>query len=139
MPWNNQSGSDGNGQGPQRGPWGRGTGSGGSGGGQPPDLEELLRRSQERLRRLVPGGFGFTGGSIAVVLLGLLVVWLLTRLYSVTPSEQGLVLRFGAVVSRSVPGLNYHLPWPIETVYKVEVTASNQIDIGYKPIESSDT
>lgn len=139
MPWNNQSGSDGNGQGPQRGPWGRGTGSGGSGGGQPPDLEELLRRSQARLRHLVPGGFGFTAGSIAVIALGLLVVWLATGFYIVTQSEQGVVLRFGAVVARTGPGLNYHLPWPIETVFKPEVTTSNQIDIGYKPINSSDT
>jgi membrane protease subunit HflK len=139
MPWNNQSGSDGNGQGPQRGPWGRGTGSGGSGGGQPPDLEELLRRSQERLRRILPGGFGFTGGSIAVVALGLLVVWLASGVYIVSQSEQGVVLRFGAVVARTGPGLNYHLPWPIETVFRPEVTASNQIDIGYKPIDSSDS
>ncbi len=137
MPWNNQSGSDGNGQGPQRGPWGRGTGSGG--GGQPPDLEELLRRSQERLRRLLPGGFGFTAGSIAVIALGLLVVWLATGFYIVTQSEQGVVLRFGAVVARTGPGLNYHLPWPIETVFKPEVTTSNQIDVGYKPIDSSDS
>jgi len=139
MPWNNQSGSDGNGQGPQRGPWGRGTGSGGSGGGQPPDLEELLRRSQERLRRILPGGFGFTAGSIAVVALGLIVVWLASGIYIVTQSEQGVVLRFGAVVARTGPGLNYHLPWPIETVFKPEVTTSNQIDIGYKPIDSSDS
>jgi len=140
MPWNNQSGSDGNGQGPQRGPWGRGTGSGGSGGGQPPDLEELLRRSQERLRHLIPGGFGFTAGSIAVVALGLLVVWLASGFYIVSQNEQGVVQRFGAVIARTGPGLNYHLPWPIETVQRPEVTTSNQIDIGYKPAsDSSDT
>ncbi|MGD0867406.1 MAG: FtsH protease activity modulator HflK [Rhizomicrobium sp.] len=139
MPWNNQSGSDGNGQGPQRGPWGRGTGSGGSGGGQPPDLEELLRRSQDRLRRLIPGGFGFTAGSIAIVALGLIVVWLASGIYIVTQSEQGVVLRFGALVARTGPGLNYHLPWPIESVQKVEVTTSNQIDIGYKSASDSDS
>jgi membrane protease subunit HflK len=139
MPWNNQSGSDGNGQGPQRGPWGRGTGSGGSGGGQPPDLEELLRRSQDRLRRLIPSGFGFTAGSIAIVALGLIVVWLASGIYIVTQSEQGVVLRFGALVARTGPGLNYHLPWPIESVQKVEVTTSNQIDIGYKSASDSDS
>jgi membrane protease subunit HflK len=138
MPWNNQSGSDGNGQGPQRGPWGRGTGSGGSG-GQPPDLEELLRRSQERLRRLIPTGFDFTAGSIAVVALGLIVIWLFTGVYSVSKNEQGVVLRFGAVIARTGPGLNYHLPWPIEAVFKVPVTNSNQIDIGYKSASDSDT
>ena len=139
MPWNNQSGSDGNGQGPQRGPWGRGTGSGGSGSGQPPDLEELLRRSQERLRRMMPSGFGFTAGSIAIVALGLIVVWLASGIYIVTQSEQGVVLRFGALVARTGPGLNYHLPWPIESVQKVEVTTSNQIDIGYKSASDSDS
>jgi membrane protease subunit HflK len=138
MPWNNQSGSDGNGQGPQRGPWGRGTGSGG-GGSQPPDLEELLRRSQERLRRLMPGGVGFTGGSIAVVALGLVVVWLLTGLYIVDQNEQAVVLRFGAVVASEGPGLHYRLPWPIESAPKVQVTTSNKIDIGYKSASDSDS
>ena len=63
MPWSNQSGGGSGGGGPwgQRGgsggggPWGGGSGGGG-GNGNPPDLEEILRRSQDRLKNLVPGG-----------------------------------------------------------------------------------
>ncbi|MGB8366585.1 MAG: FtsH protease activity modulator HflK [Rhizomicrobium sp.] len=133
MPWNNQPGSTGgNSQGP-RGPWGRGSSGGGSGG--PPDLDELLRRGRDRLRRLVPSG-GFTAGSLAVIGLGLVVMWLLSGIYFVTGREQGIVMRFGQVVGRSTQGINYHLPWPIETAQVVEVTNENQLNIGYQ--QSSD-
>lgn len=130
MPWNNQSGSTGgSGQGP-RGPWTRGP----SGGG-PPDLEEWLRRAQDRLGRLVPSG-GLTAGTLAVIGLGLVVVWLLSGIYFVTGREQGVVLRFGQVVARTGPGPNYHWPWPIETVETPEVTQVHQLNIGY--LQSSD-
>src|SRR6185312_3355103 len=133
MPWTNQTGGGGNDNG--RGPWGRGPsggGSGSSGGGNPPpDLEELLRRSQDRLRRLVPGS-GFTTSSLAVVGLILVIVWLATGVYIVGAHEQGVVLRFGQYVARTSPGINYHLPWPIETAYTPSVTQSNQITIGYR-------
>ncbi len=130
MPWNNQSGgSSGNGQGP-RGPWSKGpSGSG------PPDLEGLLRRWLDKLRLLAPPG-GFTVGALAVVGLGLVVLWLLSGIYFVTGREQGIVMRFGAVVAHSGQGINYHLPWPIETVQVVEVTKENQLNIGYQ--QSSD-
>ena len=60
MPWSNQSGGGNNG-----GPWGQGPGSGGSGGGsggggQPPDLEEMLKRSQDRMKQVM-GGSGLPG------------------------------------------------------------------------------
>jgi membrane protease subunit HflK len=124
MPWTNQTG----GNGPTRGPWGRPP-QGGGGGNRPPDLEELLRRSQERLRGILPGGF--TTGSLLVLLLGIVVVWLFSGFYFVGAREQGIVLRFGKYVARTAPGLNYHLPWPIETVETPEVTRENQINIGY--------
>ena len=55
MPWNQQGGGGGGPWGSGPGPWG---GRPGGGGQQPPDLEELLRRSQERVRNLFPGGGG---------------------------------------------------------------------------------
>src|SRR4051812_25282709 len=120
MPWTNQSGS---GDGGSRGPWHRPDPPSGGGGGKPPDLEELPRRSQDRLRRFLPGGGrGFTAGSLLIILLGIVVVWLLTGIYVVGAREQGVVLRFGQFVARTGPGINYHLPWPIETVEVPEVT-----------------
>jgi membrane protease subunit HflK len=124
MPWNNQTGGkSGNGG---RGPWGDGPS-----GAQPPDLEELLKKSQEKLRSMLPGGFGRGGLLIAVLLVG--VVWALSGIYVVQPDQQGVVLRFGAVVSRTTSGINYHLPWPIETVETPSVTRENQISIGFIP------
>jgi membrane protease subunit HflK len=126
MPWTNQGGNGGAPGGGGRGPWGRGPG----GGVTPPDLEEMLRRSQERLRRLLPGG-GFGSSGLAVIALGVAIVWLASGIYIVNPDEQGVVLRFGQFIARTSPGINYHLPWPIEVAYTPKVTRENQINIGY--------
>jgi len=134
MPWNNQPGN-GSGNPPPGGggPWGRGPSGGG---GQPPDFEEMLRRAQDRLRRVLPGNFGgpgFGSGGLAIVALAIVAVWLMSGIYVVSASEQGVVLRFGAFVARTAPGINYHLPWPIETVDIVDVTHPRQITIGDHP------
>ena len=124
MPWNNQNGGGpGNGG---RGPWGSGPS-----GSQPPDLEELLKRSQDKLKSVLPGGLGRSGILIAVLIVG--VVWALSGIYVVQPDQQGVVLRFGEVVARTSSGINYHLPWPIETVETPSVTRENQISIGFAP------
>lgn len=127
MPWNTQSGGEG--QNP-RGPWGRGSPNG-TGRVRPPDLRDIWRRSQMRMRRLVPGG-AMTAGGIAIVFISLVAIWLLSGIYFVTAREQGIVLRFGKYVAHTPPGINYHLPWPIETVETPEVTTVNQITIGYR-------
>jgi len=124
MPWNNQTGGrPGNGG---RGPWG-----GGPSGSQPPDLEDLLKRSQERLRRAMPGGFG--RGSVLIAALLVVGVWLATGIYFVQPDQQGVVLRFGAVAYQTSSGPHYHLPWPIETVETPSVTRENAISVGFIP------
>ena len=123
MPWNNQNGGGRPGGG--RGPWGNGPSHGNS----PPDLEELLKRSQERLRQALPRGFG--GGGAAIAGLIVLVVWLLSGVYVVNPDEQGVVLRFGAFNRVTTPGINYHLPWPVESVETPQVTRENQLNVGY--------
>ncbi len=141
MPWNNQGGGGGGGPwGPPPGnngpgnPWGRpqGGGNGGGGGGpQPPDLEDLLRRSQDRLRRAMPGGFG-SGRGVAVVVGVLALIWLASGIYRVEADEQGVVLRFGEWTRTEQPGLRYRLPSPIETVLLPKVTRVNRIEVGYR-------
>ncbi|MFC5309405.1 FtsH protease activity modulator HflK [Azospirillum picis] len=140
MPWNNQGGGGGGGPwGPPPGnngpgnPWGRpsGGGNGGGGGPQPPDLEDLLRRSQDRLRRAVPGGFG-SGRGVALIVGVLAVIWLASGIYRVEADEQGVVMRFGEWVRTEQPGLRYRLPTPIETVLLPKVTRVNRIEVGYR-------
>ncbi len=138
MPWNNQGGGGGgpwgggqNGGG--GGPWGQGPkGPGGPGGGgnQPPDLEDILRRGQDRLKNALPSGGGMPGPGVLVFAgLALLAVWVFKAVYTVQPDEVAVELRFGKPKAElSMPGLHFHL-WPIETVEKV-VTAEKLITIG---------
>jgi membrane protease subunit HflK len=140
MFWQSQGGGPW-GSGPRGGgPWGGNRGSGGSGprgrGPQPPDFEELLRRGQDRFRRVLPGGFG-TGTGIAIVVIAILVIWLASGFYRVNPDEVGVVLRFGAYNRTTQPGLNYHLPVPIEKALTPSVTRVNRTEIGYRSAEGT--
>jgi len=120
MPGNQQGGG---------GPWGQGPRQQGA---QPPNLEELLRRGQDRFRGIIPGGGNRKIiGLIAIVVVGL---WFASGFYRVASDEQGVVLRFGAVVGTSAPGLHYHLPGPIETVETPKVTRINRVDVGFRGI-----
>ncbi|MCC7258861.1 MAG: FtsH protease activity modulator HflK [Gammaproteobacteria bacterium] len=120
MAWN----ESGNG----RNPWDRG---GGERQG-PPDLDRLVRDLQQKFARLMrggrggprtpsqtPAGPGAAGiwGIVGLVLIG----WFLTGLYRVDDAEQGVVLRFGKYTATTMPGLRWHLPWPIERVELVNV------------------
>lgn len=142
MPWQSGGGGGGGpwgggGSGNAGGPWGgRGTGGSGGGGGgfggqRPPDLEEMIRRSQDKLKRAVPGGFG-GGRGILIAVLAVVVLWGLSGLYRVQPDQQGVVLRFGEWVSTTPPGLNWHIPYPVETVVTPSVEAINSIEIGFR-------
>ena len=114
------------------GPWGTGPRGGAGGGGPPtPNFEEMLRRSQDRLRRVFPGGLG-SGTGVAIVVIAIVVLWLASGFYRVLPDEVGVVLRFGAFNRITQPGLNYHLPAPIETVLRPSVTRINRTEIGYR-------
>ncbi|MBL6934309.1 MAG: FtsH protease activity modulator HflK [Alphaproteobacteria bacterium] len=122
MPWKNQGGGPGGGG---SGPWG----SRGPGGPQPPNLEDILRESQDRFRSLIPGG---GGRSILIVLLIAVAAWLFSGVYKVDTDEQGVVLRFGKWVRTTQPGLHYHLPGPIESVITPAVTRINKIEVGFR-------
>jgi len=125
------------------GPWGQGPrNTGGGGGSTPPDLEELLRRSQDRLRRVLPGGGGGVGNINPVTLVAILALAVVFAAYffftfRVQPNEQGVVLRFGAYARDAQPGLNFRLPYPIETVYTPEVTTLNKVTVGQQADDST--
>jgi len=132
MPWSNQGGGPwGTGGGGGKGPWGSGPQPSGS---TPPDLEEFLRRSQDRLRNVLPGG-NLGGKGLALIALAAIAIWGLSGFFRVEPDELGVVLRFGKYVRDVKPGLNYHLPYPIESVLTPKVTRVNRIDIGLRNVE----
>lgn len=106
-------------------PWDRGQGQG------PPDLDKIIRAWQQRLVGFLRGGRGSRGGSggqsagqpggaAVVALAGLvLAVWVATGFYRVDDAERGVVTRFGQYQESTMPGLRWHLPWPIERVERV--------------------
>ena len=116
MPWSNQSG----------GPWGSGPR-----GPKPPDLEEFLRRSQARLRGLTLANL--EGRGFALIAVAALVLWGFSGFFRVEPDELGVVLRFGQFVREVPPGLNYHLPYPIETALTPHALRVNKLDVGFDP------
>lgn len=143
MPWSNQNGggpwgggdkngNSNNGGSNQGGPWGQGPkGPRGGPGGTPPDLEDILRKGQDQLKKVMPGGSGGGGGAPLYIIgaLALVGFWLFQCIYTVQPDELAVEMRFGVpkdVVSE--PGLHFHL-WPIET-YEKASTGERQINIG---------
>ena len=120
-------------------PWGTPPGSGGSGGNgggfrrgpTPPNLDEAIKKLQDTINKFT----GSSAGGKKPIILGLIilvVIWALSGLYRVLPDEQGVVLRFGKFVNTTQPGLNYHLPFPIESVLTPKVTKVNRMDIGFR-------
>ncbi|RMF89804.1 MAG: FtsH protease activity modulator HflK [Nitrospinota bacterium] len=75
------------------------------------------------------------GPVIYVIIAALVLIWLGTGIYTVGPREQGVVLRFGRYVRTTTPGLHYHLPYPIETVFTPEVTEVRRVEIGFRTID----
>ena len=109
-------------------PWGSPPGGGnnnGSGRGpKPPNIDEIIKEIQDKIKKFLPGGKSSSGRSVGLILLVLVFVWLASGLYRVLPDEQGVVLRFGKFVKTTQPGLNYHIPvsythLTLPTIYSV--------------------
>jgi len=95
----------------------------------------LLRRIQQGLRGIVPGGGGGGFGPRGFVLLALaaLLIWFaLGTFYSVQPNEVGINLVFGRYTGKTAAGLNTNWPWPVGTVIKVPVWDQQITDVGYR-------
>jgi membrane protease subunit HflK len=126
MPWSNQNGGGGGGwKGGGGGPWGQGPSGGGS-----PDLEDLLKRGQDRLKKAMPGGSGMSGGFISLlILIGLVFFGAYASVVVIQPDEQGVILRFGRYARQVEPGLHFRWPYPVEEVFKPKVKQINQVVI----------
>ena len=133
-PWGSPGGRPGGGKRPpeNRGPWG------GGGGGNLPDLDQLIARANGMFRGMLPTGPRpglprSSGRGVLLLVLLVVAVWLATGFYRVQPDEQGVVLRFGAFNRTALPGLNYHIPWPVEAALTPSVTHINRVEVGFVP------
>ena len=143
MPWSSQGGGGNGGRKGGGGPWGQGPwnqgggggqgGSGGGGGKEPPDLDEILRRGQDRMRQVMGGG---GGGGVPRPFLFLIGMLLIAGLgfygffFRVNPDEQGIVLRFGKFDRWEPAGLHFRWPPPIEEVRLPKVTQQRTTEVG---------
>jgi len=142
MPWQDNSGNKGSG----RGPWGQpprngggnnGNGPGGGRGqGEPPDLEDLLNASRQRLKRAFPGRGGRGGGGVqlnkglvGLGAAGVVGLWLFSGIYQVAPGELAVVTTFGDYETVTGPGLHWHIPAPVQNVNKQPALAVQEMDV----------
>jgi membrane protease subunit HflK len=124
MSWNEPKGGT---KHEQRDPWGQGQGNGQG----PPDLDEAWKKARQKLKSTFGGKGGGSGqgagsggpgpaGMLAIAAL-LVLGWLATGFYTVDDAEQGIVLRFGAYDQTVGPGLHWRIPWPVESVERVNI------------------
>ncbi|MFZ2523798.1 MAG: FtsH protease activity modulator HflK [Candidatus Ferrigenium altingense] len=114
--------------------------------GGPPDLDELLRKLNEKVAALMggkggkggegkPGGGmpmkGF-GGGIGLIAAIAALIWVGSGFYIVDASQRGVVLRFGKLVEMTQPGPRWHLPFPVETVEIVNLSQVRTVEVGYR-------
>jgi membrane protease subunit HflK len=129
-PWNKPGG---NGQ--DQNPWGQGGRDQG-----PPDLDEIIKKIQQKLSGIFGGGGGSGGGGssrssgigFGLVLILIVAVWLASGFYVVQQGQRGVVLQFGKKSEITKAGLHWHLPFPIETVMRVDVKKTYRVEIGYR-------
>ncbi|MBF0188861.1 MAG: FtsH protease activity modulator HflK [Magnetococcales bacterium] len=117
MSWDNNGGR-------QQGPWGQGPNT-----PPPPDMEKVFKMARDKFGGNMPGGSMKAWPIMAGIAF---LLWMSTGIYVVGPDEQGVVVRFGKYVQTTKSGPHFHLPFPIETVYKPKVTQVQRIELGYR-------
>ncbi|MDO5529712.1 MAG: FtsH protease activity modulator HflK [Paracoccus sp. (in: a-proteobacteria)] len=143
-------------RGPQR-PWGQGGQQGPEGGQRPgqrpgqqrpgasPEIEDLMRKGQDRLRVLMGGGggggqqggprrpqgpgFRFDRRTLGLAALAAAALWVFASFYTVRPEERSVEFLFGRAIGTGEPGLNF-APWPVVTREVVQVTGERVTEIG---------
>jgi modulator of FtsH protease HflK len=131
--------------------------SGGGGDGRkpdgPPDLDEILKKANEKISGLFGnknsgrrpnssgGGSGpsmpsispqFAAGGMLIAAFIAVGLWLASGFYQIVEGQRGVVLRFGKFAKETTAGLNWHLPWPIENVEKVNLSQVRSVDVGFR-------
>jgi membrane protease subunit HflK len=111
----------------------------------PPELDEVIKDFKNKFSNTFGGGSSSNNsgvskaakGSFKYVLILAVLVWLLTGIYIVDPAERGVVLRFGAFQTSTTQGPHWHIPYPIEAVYKVNVEQVRSAEIGFRNSQNS--
>jgi membrane protease subunit HflK len=109
----------------------------------PPDLDEILRKLQQKISGLMgfkprpptggPPGVGTAvGGGLVFIVLLIVAVWLASGFYIVEEGRRGIVLRLGKFLETTQPGPRWHIPYPIETVEVVNVSGVRTVEVGYR-------
>ena len=118
----------------------------------PPDLDEVFRNLQKKLEGMFGGGkrgSGGRGGGVnfpgklgsigliaAAVVLGIL--WLLSGIYIIQPAERGVILQFGQYAHTTQPGPHWHIPWPVQTLERVNVDQNRSVELKGQEILTKD-
>ena len=115
----------------------------------PPDLDEMLRKLQQKISGLLgfrprpagtpppggslPPGMGAAmGGGVIFIILLIIAVWLASGFYIVDEGRRGVVLRLGKYLETTTPGPRWHIPYPIESVEVVNVSGVRTVEVGYR-------
>jgi membrane protease subunit HflK len=110
----------------------------------PPELDEVIKDFKNKFNTKFGGGSSnntgaskLAKGSFKYVLILAVLVWLLSGIYIIDPAERGVVLRFGAFQSSTTQGPHWHIPYPVESVYKVNVEQIRSAEIGFRNVQNS--
>ena len=110
----------------------------------PPDLDEILRKLQQKIAGLLgfrggrgtptggTMGGGVLGGGVAFIVLLVIALWAMSGFYIVDEGRRGIVLRVGKYQETTSPGLRWHWPYPIESVEVVNVAQVRTVEVGYR-------
>ena len=121
------------------GPWGgKPSGNNGQGNKTSKKRKDInLDRFFNNFKNQIKNTFGSNKKNFVSAILILIILWLLSGFYKVNANEQGVVLRFGEWVRTTLPGLHYHLPYPIERAKTPKVTKVNKTEIGFRELNNT--
>jgi len=114
----------------------------------PPDLDEILRKLQQKIAGLLgfrgrgsgappgPSSSGpsnaAVGGGVTFIILLIVGLWLASGFYIIDEGRRGVVLRLGKYLETTMPGPRWHIPYPIETKEEVNVAQVRTVEVGYR-------
>ncbi|MDC1446896.1 FtsH protease activity modulator HflK [Candidatus Thioglobus sp.] len=110
----------------------------------PPELDEVIKDFKNKFNSTFggkssgnSGASKATKGSFKYIFILAFIVWMATGIYIIDPAERGVVLRFGAFQTSTTQGPHWHIPYPVESVYKVNVEQVRSAEIGFRNAQNS--